>query len=97
MPAPVIFFVTNGDGIEAGYEGVFAELRPFTVDRFVELAPGESTEATFDLAEGYFMPAGEYTVIASYRNSDDGSQHGLNAFITGDADFHSAPVTIEVN
>ena len=58
VPAPVIFIVTDADGLEAGYEGLFGERRPLAADRFGELAPGESVDATFDLGDGYFLPAG---------------------------------------
>jgi hypothetical protein len=96
LPSPVIFVVTNEDGVEHGYQGVFGERRPATADRFIELGPGESSEQTFDLTDGYRLPAGKYEVIASYRNADDGADHGLSAFLTGDIDYSSAPVTIEV-
>lgn len=96
VPSPVIFIVTNEDGVEHGYQGIFGERRPATADRFIELGPGESAEETFDLTDGYRLPAGKYEVTASYRNADDGADHGLSAFLTGDGDFSSAPVTIEV-
>lgn len=96
VPSPVIFIVTNADGIEHGYQGVFGERRLLTADRFEELSPGDSTEQTFDLTDGYRLPPGEYEVIASYRNTDVGADHGFSAFLTGGNDFSSAPVTIEV-
>lgn len=96
VPAPVIFIVTDANGTERGYQGIFGERRPLTADRFVELEPGESTSETFDLADGYRLPPGEYEVIASYRNADNGGDHGLSAFLTDGLDYSSPPVTIEV-
>ena len=96
VPSPVIFIVIDADGKEAGYEGLFGDRKPHAADRFVELEPGNATDGEFNLADGYYLPAGEYTVIARYSNADDGADHGLAALLTGDDDFDSTPVTIEV-
>jgi hypothetical protein len=48
---------------------------------FRELAPGEAVGATVDLAFWYpFQRPGDYRVVVTYENDDDGRRFGLDAF-----------------
>ena len=94
-PNPVLFQVTGSEGEALLFNGPYARLRPFTEDNFAELESGGSVEQNFDLAQLYEIDeAGSFTVVAKYKNSDDGSQAGLSAFITDGLPSNS--ITIEV-
>ncbi len=94
-PNLVFFQVADSEGEALLFNGPYAKLRPFTVDDFAELEPEDSVEQSFDLAQLYEIDeAGSLTVVANYKNSDDGSQAGLSAFITDGLPSNS--ITIEV-
>ncbi len=94
-PNLVFFRVTDSEGEALLFNGPYAKLRPFTEDDFAELESGDSVEQSFDLAQLYEInEAGSITVVAKYKNSDDGSQLGLSAFITDG--LLSNSITIEV-
>ncbi len=94
-PNLVFFQVTDSEGNALLFNGPYAKLRPFTEDNFADLEPEDSVEQSFDLAELYeIVETGSFTVIAKYKNSDDGSQLGLSAFITDGLPSNS--ITIEV-
>jgi hypothetical protein len=94
-PNLVFFQVTDAEGEALLFNGPYAKLKPFTEDDFAELESGDSVEQSFDLAQLYEIDeAGSFTVVAKYKNSDDGSQLGLSAFITDG--LLSDSTTIEV-
>ena len=94
-PNLVFFQVTDSEGEALLFNGPYARLRPFTEDDFAKLESGDSVEQDFDLAQLYAIDeARSFTVIAKYKNSDDGGQLGLSAFTTGGLPSNS--ITIEV-
>ena len=94
-PNLVFFGVTDEEGEALPFDGPYARLRPFNENDFVELEPGASVEKSFDLAQLYEIDkAGSFTVVATYKNFDDGSQAGLSAFTTDGLPSNS--ITIEV-
>ena len=94
-PNLVFFQVTDSEGKTLLFNGPYAKLRPFTEDDFAVLEPEDSVEQSFDLAELYEIDeAGSFTVVAKYKNSDDGSHLGLSALTTDGLPSNS--ITIEV-
>lgn len=94
-PNLVFFQVTDSEGESLLFNGPYARLRPFTEDDFAELEPEDYVEQSFDLAQLYEIDeAGSFTVVAKYKNSDNGSQVGLSAFTT--VGLSSNSITIEV-
>ncbi len=94
-PNLVFFQVTDSEGEALPFNGPYAKLRPFTEDNFAELESGDSVQQDFDLAQLYEIDEeGSFTVVAKYKNSDDGSQLGLSAFTTDGLPSNS--ITIEV-
>ncbi len=94
-PNLVFFGVTDEEGEALPFDGPYAKLKPFRENDFVELEPGASVEKSFDLAQLYEIDkAGSFTVVAKYKNFDDGGQAGLSAFTTDS--LPSNNVTIEV-
>jgi hypothetical protein len=54
---------------------------PPTRDDFRELAPGGEVETSVDLAFWYpFQRSGDYRVVLTYENEDDGHAFGIDAF-----------------
>ncbi len=94
-PNLVFFQVKDSEGEALPFDGPYAKLRPFAEDDFAELESGHSVEQDFDLAQLYAIDeAGSFTVIAKYKNSDDGGPLGLSAFTTDGLPSNS--ITIEV-
>ena len=94
-PNLVFFQVADSEGEALLFNGPYAKLRPFTEDDFAELESGDSVEQEFDLAQLYEIDkAGSFTVVAKYKNFDDGGQLGLSAFTTDGLPSNS--ITIEV-
>ncbi len=94
-PNLVFFQVTDSEGEALLFDGPYAKLRPFHENDFIELEPRASVEKSFDLAKLYEIDkVGSFTVVAKYKNSDDGGQAGLSAFTTGGLPSNS--ITIEV-
>lgn len=97
VPSMVYLAVTRDGGDVVPFDGPWPRLRPLTADAFVELAAGESVEHAFDLADWYTLPAGTYSIVASYHNEHDGSQLGLSALVIDAADeLPSSAVALEV-
>ncbi len=94
-PNLVFFQVTDSEGEDLLFNGPYAKLRPFAEDDFAELESGDSVEQSFDLAQLYEIDeAGSFTVVAKYKNSDDGSQLGLGAFITDGLPSNSIEIEV---
>lgn len=96
VPTLVYIEVRARGGDEVPFYGPWLRLSPLGRDSFAELAPGGSAEHEFDLAEFYQLPAGDYTVVANYRNPQDGSHLGLHAFVVAGDGVSSGGVTLKV-
>ncbi len=71
---------------------------PLEDEFFVELAPGEEVDHTFDLSIGYRLEAGNYEVIAEYLNPAGGSHEGTRAIVFEPGDGPMSPaISLEIS
>jgi hypothetical protein len=97
VPSMVYLEVTREGGEVVPFDGPWPRLRPLAANAFVELAAGDTVDHEFDLAGFYTLSAATYTVVAYYRNPQDGAHVGLGALVIADADeVASNTVTLEV-
>ena len=97
-PNFVRFAVTDGTGRDIPFGGEYPRLEPLDASGFADLAPGDSTEYTFDLASSYDLEAGAFRVGAEYRNPADASHEG-GAALTFEAGsgIQADPISVEVS
>ena len=94
-PTIVHFRVTDSTGRVFASSGPWRKFKPFPASRFASLAPGDSALATFDITQQYMLVAGEFGIVANYRNFDDGSTVGVSAYTTDE--LLSDSITIRIS
>jgi hypothetical protein len=93
-PTLVYFEVRDATGAVVPFDGPWLTLRSREPEDFVELAPGDETRQEFDLRDWYPLPAGNYTVVVEYRNTQGDRGTGLTVPIV--AGVVSLPIEFEV-